>query len=193
MDSQKLKAKNVLQTVRENSNLWCLEKSSEMDADEEFEGEPITTKEFPIVTSAGDDPRSAILLKSLALKCECQSCNDYKYASIDQNTETESWSSPEIENTEKWSNRKSVRHRKLIDLSSEDLNFSDDNVVNYSRVKTSRKDDRMTNLASRGCFTKSSMSVNHTKVKTYETTSSSFFNVFFDIVFWPFVFFRAKR
>lgn len=87
-------------------NLWCPEKSSEMDADEEFEGDlPTPTKEQLIITGAGDDPRSATLLKSLALKCECRSCNDHKYASnvhTDQRTETESWSSPGIGSARKW-------------------------------------------------------------------------------------------
>lgn len=77
-----------------------------MDADEEFEGDlPTPTKEPPIITGAGDDPRSATLLKSLTLKCECRSCNDHKHASnvrIDQRTETESWSSTEIGNAKKW-------------------------------------------------------------------------------------------
>ncbi|KYQ48045.1 hypothetical protein ALC60_13005 [Trachymyrmex zeteki] len=159
-----------------------------MDADEEFEGDLLTPiKESPIITGAGDDPRSATLLKSLALKCECRSCNDHKYASTvrtDQHTETESWSSPEIESTRKW---KSMRHRKFIDASSEDL-LSNYNAINYN--KTNRKNNG-SNFA--GHITKQPSIVNHTKMKTYQTTSFSFFNVFFDIVFWPFVFFRAKQ
>lgn len=75
-----------------------------MDADEEFEGDlPTPTKESPIITGAGDDPRSATLLKSLALKCECRSCNDYKHTvRTEQHIETESWSSLEIGSARKW-------------------------------------------------------------------------------------------
>ena len=86
-------------------NFWYPEKSSEMDADEEFEGDLLTPiKESSVITGTGDDPRSVTLLKSMALKCECRSCNDHKYASTirtDQYTETESWSSPEIESMRK--------------------------------------------------------------------------------------------
>ncbi|KYN01249.1 hypothetical protein ALC62_07868 [Cyphomyrmex costatus] len=159
-----------------------------MDADEEFEGDLLTpTKNSPIVTDTGDDPRSATLLKSLALKCECRSCNDYKYASTictDQHTETESWSSPAIENMKKW---KSMRHRKFIDASSEDLDLlSDYNAINYNKTK------KKNNGLNVGHTTKQP-SIVHTKMKTYQTTSFSFFNVFFDIVFWPFIFVRAKQ
>ncbi|XP_018357899.1 PREDICTED: uncharacterized protein LOC108757802 isoform X2 [Trachymyrmex cornetzi] len=182
------KTKNILPILNENSNFWCPEKSSEMDADEEFEGDLLTsTKESPVITSAGDDPRSATLLKSLALKCECRSCNDHKYASTvrtDQHTETESWISPEIESTRKW---KSMRHRKFIDASSEDLDLLPNyNTINYN--KTNGKNNG-SNFA--GHITKQSSIVNHTKMKTYQKTN--FFNVFFDIVFWPFVFLRAKQ
>jgi len=88
-------------------NLWCPEKSSEIDADEEFEGDLLTPKESPIITGASDDPRSTTLLKSLALKCECRSCNvNHKYATstvrTDHHTESESWSSSEIGNVRKW-------------------------------------------------------------------------------------------
>ncbi|XP_025988725.2 uncharacterized protein LOC105204105 isoform X1 [Solenopsis invicta] len=168
------------------------EKSSETDADEEFEGDiptDIPTKESRIITSAGDDPRSVTLLKSLALKCECRSCND-KYASTvhtEQHTETESWSSPGIENAKKW---KSMSHRKFVDTSSEDLDSSDYNVINYSNGKTNKKTNGP-NLANH--ITKPSQIINHTKMKTYQTTNFTFFNVFFDIVFWPFVFLRAKQ
>ncbi|XP_011052505.1 PREDICTED: uncharacterized protein LOC105144940 [Acromyrmex echinatior] len=139
-------------------------------------------------SSAGDDPRSATLLKSMALKCECRSCNDHKYASTvhtDEHTETESWSSPEIESTRKW---KSIRHRKFIDASSEDLDLPNYNAINYN--KKSRKNNG-SNFASH--ITKQPSIVNHSKMKTDQKTSFSFFNVFFDIVFWPFVFLRAKQ
>ncbi|XP_077254780.1 uncharacterized protein LOC143893374 [Temnothorax americanus] len=187
---QQLKTKNILPTVHENSNLWCLEKSSEMDADEEFEGDLPTPKESPSITGAGDDPRSVTLLKSLALKCECRSCNDHKYAStvrVDQRTETESWSSPEMESARKW---KSMRHRKSVNVSSEDLDSSDYNAINYGDGKMNKKDNG-SNLASHN--TKPSSIVNRTRMKTHRTTSFSFFNVFFDIVFWPFVFLRPKQ
>jgi len=76
------------------------EKNSEMDADEEDLLTPIDKSQ---ITSAGDDPRSITLLKSMTLKCKCQSCNNHKYASsIRQYTETDSWSSPEMESTRKW-------------------------------------------------------------------------------------------
>lgn len=61
-----------------------------MDADEELE-EDSPTIESPIIT--GDDPRSVTLLKSLALKCDCHT---------GQCTETESWSSPEMESAKRW-------------------------------------------------------------------------------------------
>lgn len=80
-----------------------------------------------------------------------------------------------------------MRHRKFIDASSEDL-LSNYNAINYN--KTNRKNNG-SNFA--GHITKQPSIVNHTKMKTYQTTSFSFFNVFFDIVFWPFVFFRAKQ
>lgn len=84
-----------------------------------------------------------------------------------------------------------MRHRKFIDASSEDLDsVSDYNAINYSNSKTIRRNNA-SNLASH--ITKPSSIVNHTRMKTYRTSSFSFFNVFFDIVFWPFVFLRAKQ
>ncbi|XP_070163566.1 uncharacterized protein [Polyergus mexicanus] len=87
-DHEKVNTKNILQTVQENSmNIWYPEKSSEMDADEEFEEDSPTT-ESPIITD--HDPRSATLSKSLALKCDCHTSRCI---------ETESWSSSE---TNRW-------------------------------------------------------------------------------------------
>jgi len=42
-------------------------------------------------------------------------------------------------------------------------------------------------------FPKPFLIENSAGIKTYRTASLSFFNVFFDIVFWPFVFLRAKQ
>ncbi|XP_028048009.2 uncharacterized protein LOC105829037, partial [Monomorium pharaonis] len=194
INCQKIKTNiSVNKIINKNSNLWYSDKSSEIDADEEFEGDLQTpTKKSPITASAGDDPRSVTLLKSLALKCECRECNDHKYTSIirtDQHTETEAWSSPDIESARKWT---TTRHRKVIDMSSEDLDSSDYNAANYGNdnSKTNKKNNG-SNFT--GHIRKSSSIINHTKVKTCRTTSFSFFNVFFDIVFWPFVFLRAKQ
>lgn len=82
-------------------------------------------------------------------------------------------------------------HSKVTDVSSEDLDsLSDYNAINYNNGKTNRKKNEA-NLA--GHITKQSSTVNHTRMKTYRTNNFSFFNVFFDIVFWPFVFLRAKQ
>lgn len=81
-----------------------------------------------------------------------------------------------------------MRHRKFIEANSEDLDsVSDYNAINYSNGKTNRRNNESNHI------TKPSSIVNHTRMKTYRTNSFSFFNVFFDIVFWPFVFLRAKQ
>lgn len=82
-------------------NFLYFEKNSEIDADEEDLPTPINKSQ--IITGAGDDPRSVTLLKSMTLKCKCQSCNNHKYASSNcQYTETDSWSSLEMESARKW-------------------------------------------------------------------------------------------
>lgn len=84
-----------------------------------------------------------------------------------------------------------MKYHKCIDVSSsEDLDSSDYNAINYSNSNISKKINGP-NLASHN--TKPASIVNHTRMKTYRPTSFSFFNVFFDIVFWPFVFLRAKQ
>lgn len=76
-------------------------------------------------------------------------------------------------------------------MDSEDLDLmSDYNAINYKNVHSNGKNNRMSNFA--GHVMKSS-SAKPAKIQTYQTTSFSFFNVFFDIVFWPFVFLRAKQ
>jgi len=82
-----------------------------------------------------------------------------------------------------------MKHDKFIDVSSEDLDSSDYNVINYNNGKINKKSNG-SNLAG---HMKQSSIINHTKMKTYRTTSFSFLNIFFDIVFWPFVFLRAKQ
>ncbi|RLU16376.1 hypothetical protein DMN91_010444 [Ooceraea biroi] len=199
---QNLKPAVILQTVRENpTNLWCLEKSSEIDADEELEGDlsASPTKESRIITGAGDDPRSATLLKSLALKCKCPSCNNHKHACndykhmsanhTDRRMESDSWSSPEVESARKW---KTIKHRKFVDASTEDSNLlSDYSGINYSKVKGAGRNNGVSNVTSH--VKKSSATSDTARINIPRTASFSFFNVFFDIVFWPFVFFRAKR
>ncbi|KAL6442229.1 hypothetical protein ACFW04_002474 [Cataglyphis niger] len=144
-----------------------------MDADEELEEDSPTT-ESQIITD--DDLRSATLLKSITLKCDYHT----------RCTETE-WSSPEMKRGKK----KPIKHRKFIDMDSEDLDLmSDCNALNYRNVYSKGKNNGISKFADhvmKSSLTKSS------KVQSYQTASVSFFNVFFDIVFWPFVFLRAKQ
>lgn len=248
-------------------NLWSFEKSSEMDADEEPEGDlsssPINYSR--IITGAGDDPRSATLLKSLTLKCKCPSCdnskhtcNDHKHTSTnhtDRRTESDSWSSPEVESARKWYTnkilqsiivshlwhlrniivpyliyiiplkqyvshththttmsmhiiilymslmiriytfyRKMLKHHKFVNVSTEGSNFFlDYSDVNYTNVKGTAEKNKKGTLNAASHVKKSSVRSDATRMNIHQTTSFSFFNVFFDIVFWPFVFLRAKR
>lgn len=76
-------------------------------------------------------------------------------------------------------------------MDTEDLDLmSDYNVINYKNVHSNRKNNRTSNFANH--VVKSSLA-KPAKIQTYQTTNFSFFNVFFDIVFWPFIFFRAKQ
>lgn len=69
-------------------------------------------------------------------------------------------------------------------MSSDDLNLLSD----YSAIDFSKENTKNNKISSH--VAQSSLRVNSA---TRKTSSLSFFNVFFDIVFWPFVFLRAKR
>ncbi|XP_050447512.1 uncharacterized protein LOC126849592 [Cataglyphis hispanica] len=175
-DYQEVNITNILQTVPKNSmNIWHPEKSSEMDADEELEEDSPTT-ESQIITD--DDLRSATLLKSITLKCDYHSFDFYIIFK-------------QIYLQQKFMCRKPIKHRKFIDMDSEDLDLmSDCNAINYKNVYSKGKNNGISKFADH--VTKSSLT-KPSKVQSYQTASVSFFNVFFDIVFWPFVFLRAKQ
>lgn len=76
-------------------------------------------------------------------------------------------------------------------MDSEDLDLMPDyNATNYKNVHSNRKNNPKSNFANH--VIKPSLT-KPAKIQAYRTTNFSFFNVFFDIVFWPFIFFRAKQ
>lgn len=75
-------------------------------------------------------------------------------------------------------------------MDSEDFDvLSDYNAIHHRNVR-SNNNNRISNFA--GHPIKSSLAKS-AKIQTHRTTSFSFFNVFFDIVFWPFIFLRTKQ
>ncbi|XP_032674547.1 uncharacterized protein LOC116845665 [Odontomachus brunneus] len=188
---QESRAVNIARVVRGNSTnlfLESFEKSSEADIDfEELEADlPMLTNESPIIISADDVPRSASM-KSFPLKCECHSRGDHKYTSAIRKgryTETDYSSSSEMEST----GRKSMGDSEFTDMSSEDTDLLSDYAVSYNRAKTNGRNKEASRHTCR--VMKSSLLTNNS---ARMRTSFSFFNVFFDIVFWPFILLRTKQ
>jgi len=90
--------------------------------------------------------------------------------------------------------RKLIKNRKFVDASTEDSSLlSDYSGVNYTNdIKATARNNGMPRAT--GHVKRSSVAANTaTRMNVHRTASFSFFNVFFDIVFWPFVFLRAKR
>jgi hypothetical protein len=89
--------------------------------------------------------------------------------------------------------RKLIKNRKFVDASTEDSSLlSDYSGINYTNnVKATAKSNGMPRVTDQ--IKRSSAAANTARMKVHRTASFSFLNVFFDIVFWPFVFLRAKR
>lgn len=102
------------------------------------------------------------------------------------------------------SRRKILKHRKFISASTEESNFlSDycDDAINYANVKKPERSNGTSSHVVTGNVKKSSnidaaaaaAAATAADMNVHRTASFSFFNVFFDIVFWPFVFLRGRR
>ncbi|KOC60632.1 hypothetical protein WH47_07993 [Habropoda laboriosa] len=168
--------------------VWNIEETSTLEADEEAEDHGMTsTDESPIISSI-DDPRVQTILRSLKLNCPCKSCTDQDPPSSSrQEDDSDLKSSSPEENRKKWS----AKHRKYINMSMEDANVSSDcNSEEGKKRKRSRIKGKNT-LSQR--IRTSTIANASPKASNSRRSNFSFFNTLFDIVFWPYVFLKAKH
>ncbi|KAK2577159.1 hypothetical protein KPH14_003316 [Odynerus spinipes] len=153
----------------------------------ERDDETIITETTPAVIGSASDPSTFVVLQELEQNQECQSCNDCNLESSCRDVDdtlSDSRSSPERRYVQKkW--RRSLKYRKYIDTSSDDLDVSSDCSSHSSEKKIS------TNPVAP--FTKSSLSKSSSRSRNRRGSSFSFFNTLFDIVFWPFLFLKSDR
>lgn len=151
--------------------------------------ETIITETSPAVIGCISEPSTFVVLPKIKQKNENQSCDDCNpessYQEADE-TLSDSRSLPEKRYVQRKS-RRSFKHRKYIDTSSDDFDISSDSSTE-SREKKSIFTDPAVPVAKSSLATKQS-----SKTKNRRGSSFSFFNTLFDIVFWPFLFLKSDR
>ncbi|XP_043508800.1 uncharacterized protein LOC122528115 isoform X1 [Frieseomelitta varia] len=170
--------------------VWNKEETSTLEADEEAEDRGLTsTDESTVVISSVDDPHVLTVLRSLKLNCPCKSCTEHNPVSSNRqedNSDLKS-SSPEEIGKKKWS----LKYRKYIEATSEDVNVSSDHSDEYSKKERTNRYKAKYTLTQR--IKTSSIVRAPPKITNRRRTSFSFFNTLFDIVFWPYLFLKTNR
>ncbi|XP_076476843.1 uncharacterized protein LOC143303018 isoform X2 [Bombus vancouverensis nearcticus] len=174
----------------QKDTIWNKEETSTLEADEEAEDRGLTSAdESPAIISSIDDPRVLTILRSLKLNCPCKSCSEHNPVSTNQqedNSDLKS-SSPEEIRKKKWS----LKYRKYIETTSEDVDISSDCNSEYSK-KEKRGQHKAKYILTHRIKTSSIVHA-PPKITNRRRTSFSFFNTLFDIVFWPYLFLKTNR
>ncbi|XP_026673234.1 uncharacterized protein LOC108629603 [Ceratina calcarata] len=167
--------------------VWNGVETSTLEADEEDEDSRSTSAdESPAIISSIDDPRVLNILRSLKLNCPCKSCTEQDPLSSSRQEDDSDLksSSPEENRKKKWS----LKHRKYVDSSSENVDVSSDcNSENMKRRKSRRK-----SILTHRIKTNSMINASP-KISNRRRSNFSFFNTLFDIVFWPYLFLKTNR
>ncbi|XP_046813774.1 uncharacterized protein LOC124421984 isoform X2 [Vespa crabro] len=155
--------------------------------------ETIITETSPAIIGSASDPSTFTVLHKLKQSHNyrsCDNCNpDSSCRDIDE-TLSDSRSSPERRYiTKKW--RRSLKHRKYIDTSSDDFDVSSDYSSQSNEKKIKSHKDFHSSVAP---LTKASLTTKpSSRTKNRRGSTFSFFNTLFDIVFWPFLFLKSDR
>ncbi|XP_035735538.1 uncharacterized protein LOC118447562 [Vespa mandarinia] len=155
--------------------------------------ETIITETSPAIIGSASDPSTFTVLHKLKQSHNyrsCDNCNpDSSCRDIDE-TLSDSRSSPERRYiTKKW--RRSLKHRKYIDTSSDDFDVSSDYSSQSNEKKIKSHKDFHSSVAP---LTKASLTTKpSSRTKNRHGSTFSFFNTLFDIVFWPFLFLKSDR
>ncbi|CAK9802771.1 hypothetical protein ANTPLA_LOCUS3317 [Anthophora plagiata] len=168
--------------------VWNIEETSTLEADEEADDREMTsTDESPIISSI-DDPRVQTILRSLKLNCPCKSCTiqDPPSSSRQEDDSDLKSSSPE-ENRKKWE----TKRRKYNNMSIENANVPSDCNSEDSRKKKRSRIKGKSTLSQR--IRTSAIANASPKASNRRRSNFSFFNTLFDIVFWPYMFLKAKQ
>ncbi|KAK9299329.1 hypothetical protein QLX08_007587 [Tetragonisca angustula] len=169
--------------------VWNKEETSTLEADEETEDRGLTSAdESTAVISSIDDPRVLTVLRSLKLNCPCKSCTEHHPVSSNRQEDNDlKSSSPEEIGNKKWS----LKYRRYIEATSEDVDVSSDHSDEYSKKERTNRYKAKYTLTQR--IKTSSIVRAPPKITNRRRTSFSFFNTLFDIVFWPYLFLKTNR
>ncbi|XP_076171222.1 uncharacterized protein LOC143148619 isoform X2 [Ptiloglossa arizonensis] len=170
---------------------WNEERTSESEMDLEIDEDQGSISSDESSPGIVDDSRVTPIVQNLKLNCPYKSSTEHELTTTNRQEDDSDLksSSPDDCGKKKW--LESLRRRKYVDTSSDDPHVSSDrnNARNQKRSRIRMKVKSPTILRSK---TSSLVSASQ-KTSSRQRPNFSFFNTLFDIVFWPYLFIKAKR